>query len=137
MLLVVSWRVRCTVSGSTDFMKAAFGYLRSFAIIYAFLLVGNAVVSLAQLPMPGSIVGMVLLAFCLHRGLISLQVAEPSAGFLTGNMALFFVPPGVGLIVYFDLLKEEWLAILLASVIGTFAVLVTVALLQQRLGEDG
>ncbi len=118
-------------------MKTGFAYLKSFAIIYAFLLIGNGVVNLARLPIPGSIVGMVLLTFSLHRGYISLQATEPSAGFLVRNMAFFFIPPGVGLMAYFDLLGDEWPAILLASVISTLAVLVTVALLQQRMEEHG
>jgi holin-like protein len=118
-------------------MKASFAYLKSFAIIYAFLLAGSAVVELAHLPIPGSIVGMVLLTIALYRGYVSLQAVEPSAGVLVKHMAFFFVPPGVGLILYFDLLKDEWLAITLAGVIGTFAVLATVALLQQRMETDG
>lgn len=118
-------------------MRAVLRYLKSFVIIYAFLLVGNAAVELVQLPISGSIIGMILLTVCLQYGFLTPDSVEPAGGTLLRYMALFFVPPGVGLVLYFDLLRDEWMAIVLASLVSTVAVLVTVAYTQQRLEADG
>jgi holin-like protein len=52
-------------------------------------------------------------------------------------MALLFVPPGVGLMLQYDLLRREWLPIVVASAASTLAVLLLVGRLQQRLETRG
>ena len=118
-------------------MTPAWAYLKSFAVIYGLLLVGQLGVKLLGLPVPGSVVGMVLLAAGLARGLLPVRAVQASAGLLVRHMALLFVPPGVGLIVYRDLLRAEWPAVVLAGVASTVAVLLVVGLLQQRMRRDG
>jgi holin-like protein len=58
---------------------------------------------------------------------------KPAADILVNNMAFLFVPPGVGLILYFDLLEKEFMAILLSFLLSTFLVLAVVGYAQQRL----
>lgn len=105
----------------------------SLLLLLAFNVAGEALVRLTGVPVPGSVVGMVLLAVALRRGWVHFGVARPAADVLLKNLALFFVPPGVGLMLFFDLVRAEWLAILAANVVGMAAVLVVVGVVQQRM----
>ena len=112
-------------------------YAVSLLVLLGFLLAGNAVASLGRLPLPGSVVGMLLLAFVLRLRWIPEAWTEPAAGLLLRHMGLLFVPPGVGLMLQYDLLRREWLPIVLGSAASTVAVVLVVGWLQQRLHADG
>ena len=106
-------------------------------VLLLFLALGEAVVRLLRLPVPGSVLGMVLLAEALRRGWVPLALVRPAAELLIRQMGFLFVPPGVALILYLDLLRAQWAVIVTASVVSTFAVLLAVGALQQRLEDRG
>ena len=57
---------------------------------------------------------------------------------LLSNLALLFIPAGVGLVLHFDLLASEWWIILLALLISTIlATIVTAALFQWLMKRVG
>ena len=65
-------------------------------------------------------------------------IEEEKADFLLGNMAFFFVPAGVSIINYFDILKStvlQLLVICVVSTIVTFAVTAYVVTLTVKLME--
>ncbi len=111
-------------------------YAAGALVLLAFLLVGTSIASLGRLPLPGSVVGMLLLAAALHFRWMPAAWVEPAAGLLLRHMALLFVPPGVGLMLQYDLLRREWLPIVLGSAASTVAVVLVVGWLQQRLQPD-
>jgi holin-like protein len=80
---------------------------------------------------------MVLLTASIRLRLLPAALPRPAASALLRRMSLFFVPPGVGLILYFDLIRGEWPAIVGGSVVGAVAVLGVVGRLQQRLERHG
>ena len=110
--------------------------IKSLTIIFFCLFLGELVSALARLPVPGNVLGMVLLAGGLQQKLIRVESVKPAADVLLKNMAFLFVPPGVGLILYLDLLKAEFLAIGLSIFLSTALVLATVGLVQQKLERD-
>jgi holin-like protein len=105
----------------------------SFLVLLAFLFVGDALAHVARLPLPGSVLGMLLLAGSLRLGWIRPALVHPAAELLIRHMALLFVPAGVGLMTYFGLLGREWLPIVAASIVSTMAVMGVVGWMQQRL----
>lgn len=105
-------------------------------LLLAFSLAGDAIARTARLPLPGSVVGMLLLAAGVRLRWIPVSLVEDAAGLLLRTMALLFVPAGVGVMVYGGLLRAEWLPIVAGSVVSTVAVLVVVGWLQQRLEPD-
>lgn len=88
---------------------------------------------LFHLPIPGNVIGMLLLTFGLHRKMIRLEDVKPAADILVKNLAFLFVPPGVGLMAYFDVVSQEFAAITVSLMVSTFLVLGMVGYLQQRL----
>lgn len=106
-------------------------------ILVALTFVGDWIARMAHLPLPGSVVGMLLLAALLRARWIPVRFVQPAAELLIRHMTLLFVPAGVGLMMYGGLLAREWVPIVGASAVGTLAVLVAVGWLQQRQERDG
>lgn len=79
-------------------------------------LIGEVVVRLTGAPIPGPVVGMVVLfvALCVRRtdGGRVVQAGE----FLLGHLQLFFIPAGVGVVVYLGVLRAQALPIGVALV---------------------
>ncbi len=106
-------------------------------IILGFQLIGELIVVGMGLPLPGPVLGMVLLvlAFVMFQ-----QVPEGlrhvSDGLLS-NLALLFVPAGVGLILHFELLATEWWIILLALIISSLVAAVVTAVVFQWVKDRG
>jgi len=115
---------------------AMWRYPLSFLVLLAFLYAGDALAHAARLPLPGSVLGMLLLAGSLRRGWIAPALVRPAAQLLIRHMALLFVPAGVGLMTYFGLLGREWVPIVAASIVSTVAVMAVVGWMQQRLEPD-
>lgn len=67
----------------------------------------------------------------LERKAVSPDEIAPVCRFLIKNMAFFFVPPGVALMLYFDVIAREWLPITVATVVSIFLVIVVTGRLHQ------
>lgn len=80
---------------------------------------------------PGSVIGMMLLFVALCLKIVKPGRIKPVADFLCGNMALFFIPAGVGVVNALDILSQYWQAVLIASGVSTVLVIVVVASIQQ------
>lgn len=98
-------------------------FLFGFTILLFFQFVGTTLSQLFNLPLPGSLTGLILLALALATGLLPMRFVEQAADALLGEMSLFFVPSGVGLILYADLLFKNSVAIILTVLISTLIVL--------------
>jgi holin-like protein len=107
--------------------------LLALAVLVAFLAAGAMVADGVGLPVPGSVVGMVLLTVALQARVVRPSWVRPAADLLLRHMGLLFVPPGVAVMVHADLIRAEWLPILVGSAVSTIAVLLTVGWVQQRL----
>ncbi|MCK8516149.1 CidA/LrgA family protein [Methylonatrum kenyense] len=103
--------------------------LPGISLILLCQLAGETFVQLLELPIPGPVVGMlIMLAGLVWHGAVphSLRLVADT---LLRYLALLFVPAGVGLMVHFDLIGRDWLAIGLALLISTgLAIAVTLLL---------
>lgn len=93
------------------------------AVLLAFLALGEVIVRLTHIPIPASILGMILLAAALKLRVVKLCHVERVSDFLTRNMGFFFVPAGVGLMNCLGLLKSQWLPIVVATVVSTAVII--------------
>lgn len=97
---------------------------KQFAIIFGCLLAGELLSMIPGLSIPGSIIGMLLLTLLLECKIVKAQSIAPLCRFLTANMAFFFIPPGVGLMLYFDIIAAQWLPIAAATLISIALVMI-------------
>ena len=76
---------------------------------------------------PASVIGMILLFICLLAGVLKIEHIQEKADFLLENMAFFFVPAGVSIINYFDVLKSTWIQLVIICVTSTVVTFVVTA----------
>lgn len=93
-------------------------------------IISSAIASIVAIP--GSVIGMVLLFFALHFKLLKLNQVDEVGTWLTDNMAIFFVPAGVGLMTNFELLGEVWLQLLIIMIVTTSIMMWFVGTLVQK-----
>ncbi|HSH42253.1 MAG TPA: CidA/LrgA family protein [Arenicellales bacterium] len=108
-----------------------------FTLLLACQLVGEVFVVAFDLPIPGPVVGMVILfaGLSLRRG-VPEDLGKLSAGILR-HLSVLFVPAGVGIMLHVGKLEDEWLAVSAALVASAVATLVVTGLLMQWLsGRD-
>lgn len=98
--------------------------IRQCFIIFGCLALGEWVVWLTGIPIPSSIIGMLLLAALLQMKAIKVEWVKGMSDFLISNMGFFFVPPGVALMLYLDVIKAEFVPIVVATVVSTVLVLI-------------
>lgn len=97
--------------------------IRGMACLLAFQGAGELISRGLGWPFPGNVIGMGLLLFALLSGLIKLEWLEDASELLLSHLAMFFVPAGVGVMVYADLIAAEWLPIVVATLVSTFVVM--------------
>jgi holin-like protein len=111
--------------------------IRQCLIIFGCLAIGELMVWLTGITIPSSILGMLLLAALLEMRLIKLEWVKGMADFLISNMGFFFVPPGVALMLYLDLIKAELVPIVVATVVSTVLVLIVTGWTHQLFKRHG
>ena len=105
--------------------------IRQCAILFGCLALGELIVFLTGIKLPSSIIGMLLLTSFLKFGWIKLEWVKGLSDFLVANLGFFFIPPGVALMLYFDIIKAEFWPIVVATLVSTLLVLVVTGLVHQ------
>jgi putative effector of murein hydrolase LrgA (UPF0299 family) len=125
--------------------------IASLSLILLCQLFGEVAVRAVAVPVPGPVVGLVLLLVlllgrdrfpALARGPLGNDGVESASRALLANLALLFVPAGVGVVQKLDLLAEHGVAILVVlavsviiTLLATVATFVAASSLLSR-GED-
>ncbi|WP_160673452.1 CidA/LrgA family protein [Clostridium sp. C8-1-8] len=92
---------------------------RELLLILVIFFIGEFISKTLSLPIPGNIVGMILLLVLLLTKVIKLSYVETVANFFLDHLSFFFIPAGVGLLTSMDVLKSAWGRILLVCIIST------------------
>ncbi|TQE89755.1 CidA/LrgA family protein [Ureibacillus terrenus] len=100
-------------------------------LLYIFYYAGVLIVDITHLPLPASIIGMVLLFICLHFKWIKVDYIKEGANFLIAFMTLFFIPPIIGIIDYPQLISVSGTLLLASVIISTLFVLLTTGIISQ------
>lgn len=105
--------------------------VKQCSVIFGSLAAGEFIAWVLGIPIPGSIIGMLLLTFLLQKKIVKLDTVKGISRFLVSNMGFFFVPPGVALMLYFDVIAAQWLPITVATVVSIMLVLVVTGQVHQ------
>jgi holin-like protein len=111
--------------------------IKSAFIIFACLAAGEFLVKWGGMPVPACILGMLLLTALLQMRVVRPESVRPLCRLLIQNIGLFFVPAGVGLMIYFDLIRASLLPIIAATIISTALVLIATSLTHTFLRRHG
>ena len=105
--------------------------VQAFALLLVFQLVGEVVAQGLHLPVPGPLIGMLLLfAVLLWRGRLPDGLRDTATALLR-HLMLLFIPAVTGVMLYFDRIEREALPFFAACVIGAALTLVATALTLQ------
>ena len=87
--------------------------------------VGNLLSMLTGGYVSGNVIGMVLLYAMLHYRVVKAEQVAP--------VALFFVPFGVGLMTSYEVIAENWVAVVAAAAISTVLVIAVIGVVCQKM----
>lgn len=105
--------------------------MQGVLILLFFYGLGVAGANWLHIPIPGNMLGMLLLAGCLLSGVVKLETVEKAASFFLRHMLLFFIPILVGVTGYLPLLSGQTVPIVLALLTGAPIVMVCTGWLVQ------
>ena len=120
-------------------------FINGITLLLLYQLAGEICVLLLGPPLPGPVLGMIMLLITLIiRGRVD-ESLDGSSTALLSHLSLLFVPAGVGIMVHFERIAGEWLPItvsLLLSTLVTMAATAAIMLLATRLltgraGDNG
>lgn len=97
--------------------------LREMRIIILIAILGEAVHLNFNLPIPGNVLGMVILFICLYFNIIKITMISEISKFLLDYLAFFFVPAGVGILTCLPFLKGKLISVFLIIIISTILVI--------------
>lgn len=98
--------------------------LKYSVLIIFLMLVGRLVEQWLNLPLPGTVIGMLLLFLGLFiNGEIPKEL-EKLANILLSHLPLLFIPVSVGIMRYFDLIEKQVVLLFLAISSSTFLTLI-------------
>ena len=111
--------------------------VRQCFILFGCLALGELIVYLTGIKLPSSILGMLLLTLFLQLGWIKVEWVLGLSDFLVANLGFFFVPSGVALMLYFDIIRAQFWPIVVATVVSTVLVLVVTGWVHQLVRKYG
>jgi len=101
--------------------------IHTFATLLVFQTLGEGVAYALSLPIPGPVIGMLLLFCYLLVRRDAVQKLAPTALAFLKHLSLLFVPAGVGIMVHGQRVAAEWLPIATALVVSAMVSLVVTA----------
>ena len=92
---------------------------REALIILGIYLVGEFLSTSLHLPIPGNILGMIILFILLYTKVVKVENISNVTNFLLNHLSFFFIPAGVGLMTSIGIVKSTWWQILLICLVTT------------------
>ena len=114
--------------------------LTQIGIIFGICWISACIEQVLPFTLPASIIGMLLLLLLLLAGVVRTEHIREKSDHLLGNLPFFFIPAGVSILNYVDVLRENLAALIVictVSLAATFAVTVWTVRLTSRLLERG
>lgn len=108
----------------------------SILILLGFQLMGESISYFFSLPVPGPVIGMLLLfIYLLASRREHCRLQDCSKRFLS-HLALLFVPAATGIMVHYRHVAAEWFAIAVSILISTFLAIVAIGLVLRKMNHD-
>lgn len=93
--------------------------IKQFGIVFLICWISVLVEHFLPFRFPASVIGMLLLLLLLLTGILKVAHIREKSDFLLSNMAFFFIPAGVSVINYTDILKNNWFPLVIICTLTT------------------
>ncbi|TDM49441.1 antiholin-like protein LrgA [Macrococcoides goetzii] len=110
-----------------------YNFFHQAIVISVILLISKIIESFMPIPMPASVIGLVLLFICLCTGIVKLGQLERVGTALTDNIGLLFVPAGISVVKSLGLISEHPFLIIGLIFISTLLLLLCTGFFSQML----
>jgi holin-like protein len=110
---------------------ASMTFLNGITVLLIYQLLGEVSVLLLRIPVPGPVLGMIMLFLTLLMRRRSTESLDSASTALLSHLSLLFVPAGVGMVVHFDRIANEWLPISVALLLSTVMTMAATAAIMQ------
>ncbi|MGG5577983.1 CidA/LrgA family protein [Myroides sp. C15-4] len=107
--------------------------VKQVAVIFGCLAFGELIIYLTDIKLPSSIIGLITLWILLQTKTVKVEAIRDISGFLMRNMGIFFVPPCVAMLNYFDLLRASFVPLVVATLLSTLLVVFATGITHQLL----
>lgn len=98
-------------------------HLKQLGIILILLFIGEGIQRFSKIPIPGNIIGMVLLTILLKVRIIKVSSVKEVSDFFLMNIAFFFIAPGITLLKSASVIKPTLFKVLAVITLSTFTVI--------------
>lgn len=98
--------------------------LKAFLIIFGCVFLGEVFIALTGLPLPPSVIGLIILFGALQAGVVQLDAVQGLAKTLLDYLVLMVVPACISIMQYLNVIWEDLGVLIGASTISTLLVLV-------------
>ena len=99
--------------------------LRGIAILLALQWVSVLFLPALHIAFPPALLGMILLAVLLLAGVIREESVEDACTILIEKMGMLFLPAGISMLLYLDIIKAESIAIFITIIVSSLIILIT------------
>ena len=100
-------------------MKKTLHITAELAVIFGVCLLGEFITELLPFDFSASVLSMIILLLLLIVKALKFENIKATANFLTSNMAVLFIPYGVKILEYLDIIKENLVLFLLIILVTT------------------
>ena len=97
-------------------------WLYNIFTIFCFVVLWRVISMLLPVAFPSIIIGLLLLFVTLSSGMLKQKYVEKVCEQLNRHIGILFVPAGVALMGYFELVQQNLVALIMAGLIGTVAI---------------
>ena len=112
-------------------------FIFQFLIIMVFAFIGEVLHHFIPLPIPASIYGIIFLFLALECKVLKVKDIKETSSFLIAIMPIMFLPPAVGIVESWGLIKGSWLPYVLVIVVSTVVVMAVSGLVTQMIVRKG
>ncbi len=107
--------------------KKIYGFLEQAFVYALILLISNGIASISPIPLPPSLIGLVLLFSALCLKIVKLEQVEGLGNSFSKIISFLFVPSGISLINSLDIMAKYGFQIMTLIIIGILVLFVTIA----------
>ena len=108
---------------------------REALIILGIYLLGEFLELSFNLPIPGNILGMIILFVLLCTKIVKVDNIGSITDFLLNHLAFFFIPAGVGLMTSIGIIKSTWLQLLIVCLSTTTIIIASTGIIVQSISR--
>lgn len=101
--------------------------LKELWVLILFFLIGELITMLIPSPLPGNVIGFILMVIVLKAGVIKEHSISHVTNFLLNNLAILFIPGGVAILKVLHLFNGNVLKLLLLIIVTTILTMLSTA----------